>query len=282
MSVYRLGLICDSHLGLMGRPTYHNLLLGDHGPEIVRSAVDVLKREQVNAVLVLGDLTNSGTAEEMKTACSLLSALNVPWWVTPGNHDTSAVASGVFRKLLAGHVAEDALTLGDIFCLCPWDVTPGASPYSSTFLIGRTQKARLLDSVKSRSPKFLLLATHAPVIDASAPTCRHSAPYAGHFSDGREMVEAILDLGCEQILLCAGHTHYHWIETGPGWVQCVTGALIAYPMEIRVAEFDQQRIRIRTVAVATDGLRKTSLLSAEWTAGRPQDRDFEICDEPNS
>lgn len=275
MSVYRLGLICDPHLGLKGRPTYHNLLLGDRAPQLVRSAVDALKREQVNAVLALGDLTNSGTAEEMETACSLLSALDVPWWVTPGNHDAAAVASGVFRELFAGHIAEGALTLGDIFCLCPWDVTPGAGPDSSTFLIGQAQMTRLLDSVRSGMHKFVLLATHAPVIDASAPACRHSAAYAGHFSDGREIVDALHALGCERILLCSGHTHYHWIETGPGWVQCVTGALIAYPMEIRIVEFDQRLIRIRTVAVTTGELRKTSLLSAEWTAGRPQDRSFE-------
>ena len=47
-------------------------------------------------VLVTGDITNSGQLAEAAQAASLLSNLNVPYYIVPGNHDDNAQLRSVF------------------------------------------------------------------------------------------------------------------------------------------------------------------------------------------
>lgn len=49
--------------------------------------VDQLNRENPDLVLVLGDLAELGSAEELAAARQILSRLNAPFYCVPGNHD---------------------------------------------------------------------------------------------------------------------------------------------------------------------------------------------------
>lgn len=52
----------------------------------------------VDLVLVTGDITYAGFAEEAQLAAELLENLNPPYYVIPGNHDTRAVLRSAFAQ----------------------------------------------------------------------------------------------------------------------------------------------------------------------------------------
>ena len=58
----------------------------------------------VDLVLLSGDITHSGKAEEYEHALSLLNRLNAPWYVIPGNHDDRKQVLKYFSPLACSSV----------------------------------------------------------------------------------------------------------------------------------------------------------------------------------
>ena len=54
---------------------------------------------QIDLVLITGDIVDEGNVEEYTTAVALLSKLNVPYLVIPGNHDDR----DNFRRAFSDH-----------------------------------------------------------------------------------------------------------------------------------------------------------------------------------
>lgn len=55
---------------------------------------DINALENIDFVVLTGDITEMGTDEELKMAKSILSQLNIPFYIVPGNHDTGWSESG--------------------------------------------------------------------------------------------------------------------------------------------------------------------------------------------
>ena len=79
-----------------------------HYSEGSRSAVDLRRcirdintRENLDFVMVAGDLTDFGTDEEISAVKNMLDSLDRPYYVVPGNHDAKWSESGcnTFRKV---------------------------------------------------------------------------------------------------------------------------------------------------------------------------------------
>lgn len=69
----------------------HNL---DQSYQVLSQAIDILKKEQVDLVLHVGDLLEStkeisAIRRDFQTASALLTSLPVPWYITPGDHDVN-------------------------------------------------------------------------------------------------------------------------------------------------------------------------------------------------
>jgi len=71
-------------------PTAENLLLCVENINQLAPPADV--------VLVTGDITNEGGLEEAEQAASILSKLNCPFYIVPGNHDNRKILQSVFEK----------------------------------------------------------------------------------------------------------------------------------------------------------------------------------------
>jgi len=80
---FRYAFVTDTHVG---SPT------GEE--DLRRTVADINLQKDVDFVIVTVDVTEMGTNDELKLAKTILSALNKPMYVIPGNHDTGWSESG--------------------------------------------------------------------------------------------------------------------------------------------------------------------------------------------
>ncbi|MGQ1890199.1 outer membrane protein assembly factor BamB family protein [Thermophagus sp. OGC60D27] len=74
---------------------------GSEAEENLKVIVDDINKLKPDVVFVTGDLTNTGSNEELKTVKLILDRLKVPYFVIPGNHETnwSESAGLLFNQL---------------------------------------------------------------------------------------------------------------------------------------------------------------------------------------
>ncbi|MBE9600086.1 PQQ-binding-like beta-propeller repeat protein [Pedobacter sp. MC2016-24] len=123
---FKYAFVTDTHVGT------------DTGEEDLRRTVnDINQQNDLDFILVTGDVTEMGTKLEIKLAREVLGGLKKPWYVIPGNHDTGwsesggvdfirafgddkftfdhkgfrfiACASGPYVRMSDGHIPRDAV-----------------------------------------------------------------------------------------------------------------------------------------------------------------------------
>ena len=77
--------LSDLHIAAPGRKAYGKVATDNHLDRCVKHINNL--KPQPDLVLVTGDITFSGQAEETALAGRLLGDLHMPWYVVPGNHD---------------------------------------------------------------------------------------------------------------------------------------------------------------------------------------------------
>jgi len=137
---FKYAFVTDTHVGT------------STGEEDLRRTVqDINRQNDLDFILVTGDVTEMGTKLEIKLAKEILSALKKPWYVIPGNHDTGwsesggvdfirafgddkftfdhkgyrfiACASGPYVRMSDGHIPRDAsVWLDKILAKTPKDM----------------------------------------------------------------------------------------------------------------------------------------------------------------
>ncbi len=80
---FKYAFVTDTHVGTA---------TGEE--DLRRTVTDINKQNDIDFVLVTGDITEMGTNEELKLAKEILANLNKPYYVIPGNHDTGWSESG--------------------------------------------------------------------------------------------------------------------------------------------------------------------------------------------
>jgi len=80
---FRFAHVTDTHVG------------GSTGAEdLIRTVDDINEQNDLDFVILSGDVTEFGSEKELLEAKSILSKLNKPCYVTPGNHDSKWSESG--------------------------------------------------------------------------------------------------------------------------------------------------------------------------------------------
>jgi len=80
---FSFALVTDTHIG------------GESGDEdLMRTVNDINLTDSLAFVIISGDVTEFGSDEELRKAKEILDALNKPWYIIPGNHDTKWSESG--------------------------------------------------------------------------------------------------------------------------------------------------------------------------------------------
>ncbi len=87
--------ISDLHIAANGENAYGQVPTAAN----LSRCVDHINQLQpaVDLVLVTGDITYAGLAEEAKLAAELLEKLDAPYFVIPGNHDERAILKAAFE-----------------------------------------------------------------------------------------------------------------------------------------------------------------------------------------
>lgn len=80
---FKFAHVTDTHVGS-----------GTGAEDLERTVKDINNQNDLDFVIVTGDITEMGTNEELKIASDLLKKLEIPYYVIPGNHDTGWSESG--------------------------------------------------------------------------------------------------------------------------------------------------------------------------------------------
>lgn len=82
-TLFRFALVSDTHIG------------NKSGEEdLERTVNDINNNPDIAFVMFSGDITEFGSDEEIQLAKRLISKLNKPWYIVPGNHDSNWSESG--------------------------------------------------------------------------------------------------------------------------------------------------------------------------------------------
>jgi hypothetical protein len=272
----RIGVVSDFHLGGTKDSRWNNLQLQRHASKIARAAIRRLNEQAPDVVFVTGDLTEDGYREgdwthQLKLARVLLDGLTLPWKVVPGNHDRTLVKSGDFDRVMGEHVLPMYSRAGDlgIVALREGPAVTG-NTYSS---IGQAQIEQVVAAVRQDPAEQLLIFSHFPLISEEAFSAKNNGKYPGHFEDGAVLLEQLGRVASKRIVVFAGHMHWHLVTASPTWIQCTTGGMIEYPVELRMVTLEANCIRFQVMNVAASEFAKESLVEGGgWVSGEAKDR----------
>ena len=271
----RIGILGDLHIGGTGEGRWHNRLLLDQAENIARASVSQLNQQDLDLVVVLGDLTNAGTADTLGVVRDILSSLSVPWYVVPGNHDTPALETGSFNRAFGPHVPAQYCCCGHIGMVFFTQLLP-VSGGLGDLRVDLDMDRAVMEQMEMHQPAALLVFSHYPLASEGAYALRQNAAYAGHVRNGPDVLRQTARLARGKVVVFCGHLHWHHVKRSSRWVQCSTAAMIEYPMECRLVSVEGDVISVSTLPTASPGAATESLDSSAWVRGRESDRAFDV------
>jgi 3',5'-cyclic AMP phosphodiesterase CpdA len=206
-----------------------------HSAAIIEALIDDLNRNQLDEIVITGDVTNLSLDSEFRLARSLLDRLEIGArhvTIIPGNHDVytiDAVLRRPFQRHLHPYVTSDSgderypvVRVRDHVALVGLSsARPSPVPFASGSL-GGDQRARLEERLYElgRRGLFRIVLIHHPPVDNRAVVFRG-------LRDRAELQEIFARVGAE--LVVHGHEHRDLITTlrgpdGPIPVCCVGSA----------------------------------------------------------
>jgi predicted phosphodiesterase len=214
----------------------------------VQVALSALADEGVDAVAVLGDLTDAGDADSLDTVIGILSASRLRTLVVPGNHDCEVAAEALPEAV--GRADDSVQMLGPapqpIAGLPVTGVTLSRSP------AGRGFGAAALPELDGRAA---LVVSHFPVVSRRERVKEAGYKYAGDLV-GLEKLAVHLAAQRAPVIAVGGHLHVRDAAVRGGVLQILVPAMIEPPYECCVLEVggDPLTVTYRAVAPTPPGL----------------------------
>ena len=166
--------------------------------ETINAKLPIL--EEIDCVIVTGDLTNHGTTEEYAHFVAIMSNLDLPWLAVPGNHDQREAIRGAFFD------ANWMPKSGPIHWLR--DFGPFAVIGLDTLLEGAHHGLLCADglafldaSLTAIGDQPVVIATHHPWLHSGIPTMD-----ADNLHNGAEVI-ARLERYSGPVRMISGHVH---------------------------------------------------------------------------
>ena len=248
----------------------HNHRLHEQAEDLAQLAIATLNRQRLDAVFVLGDVTEDGTPEQMECAAPVLSAIAHPWYVVPGDGDRGAVRSGAFDRLLSEHVAPPYWRLNNRIGVV--SLREDANAVSGAFRFDHARCAQSVAALRADAPRTLLVLSHFPLICQRNWAALHNGQHAVCPPNGRQVLRDLAACIQQRVVILCGHQHWHHMSDGADWIQCTTGAMIEFPMEVRVITIADDTFYVNTLAAGAESQRQASFHRARWVAGWTPDR----------
>ncbi len=265
----KLGVIADAHLCPGGAEVWgsQNDHVTEYPDEGYRLALNLCAREGVDAVLLLGDLSQSGDDESLERGLKLAAETGLTTWVVSGNHDcferTGALESAVERvgaenARLATPAGEPA---GEGLRVAGAGVESGDRGYAA----GGTPNARAW----GEEPALWL--AHYPVLSFADEVHEADFVYGDDLEDREEVARPLLERQAPTVVV-NGHLHLRDARTRESVLQLSCAALVEPPFEVTLIEvgFEEESFFVRRmsrpVLPMPDGVRLPALSPArgEW------------------
>ncbi len=272
----RLGVLSDIHLAPAGSlpGMWHNPLHYERAPVLLDRAISFLRDRDVDAVAVLGDLTNSGDRASIAQGLRLLGLLTVPVYVLPGNHDWGARGEVLRTAIEANQPSRIALPRGDRNGHFPfrlagvtaldrrdegitWHVRPGA--------------------IEADGDGPLLVMSHFPLLDREQEIVAQGLKFAGDFAWSSSTRDPLLTRSAPTVLL-HGHLHIRYATTEGTILQLGFASLIEAPHEVSLVEIAERdgelTVSVEHHSVETDDVPVVPVLSASRSIWSFQDHHW--------
>lgn len=269
----RLALFTDLHIGYTGESRWHNRKMWTQAPDVALAEVAHINALTPDHVVILGDLTESGELQEVEAAYNILTKLTAPWSVVSGNHDRKAYGSGMLKSVFGNHLLPAYREQDGIGMLFIPELWPQEN--RQLFKMDWQRLEAEIARIVAAPPRVLVVFAHYPLLSLEAHAAAHDGLYAGHWSDGLELLERLRPTLAGRIVCLCGHQHFHHITQQDGILHCTTASMIEYPMESRLVEVTPSRISIETLLNASPVTAEASLDGVDWVHGTEKDRSFQ-------
>jgi DNA repair exonuclease SbcCD nuclease subunit len=312
---YLFLIFTDTHFYAPGslhpEKSWWNRVLEAYSEEITTNLIRTVRQVKPDFIVHCGDLTGYCDAKNFAFSCQVMAAMNCPWYVVPGNHDTwfpgVRAALSLMYKLPKEqcHYALNLAGLKFIFLdVAYWhskeaNISPylDRELYDSGKIVGMGPSpaevmwfAQELDAT-TQEPIPVVVVSHAPLsFKPTYPT--HTLPHGipapnkktslvaviGDIAY-RNSLRSLIKQSKQVVLALAGHWHIHDKHREGNVIYCQTASLREYPFELRQCIVHPDRLVISTISLNNPKLNRLSYVpdwGNAWIRGTAGDREFSI------
>jgi predicted phosphodiesterase len=263
-----LGVISDIHCAPDTAAPYawQNTVDLPHSIELLDAALDWLAGQRLDALALLGDLTEAADAESFGVVRERALALGVPVVAVPGNCDVDPVD----RSLTAFEE-----TRGERLA-----VSPGVLRIPSGGLLelvhlageqGSTQLRGVRPSIDMPWPEVRIVLTHYPVLPLAPELTRAGFRHSGDLTNRAAFERELREPG-RPVIVVHGHLHIHDTRASGALLQLSCGPLIEAPHLVSTIdlEVNDERVAVHRTgqSVREDEVERLPIftpLNESWT-----------------
>jgi len=244
---FRFAVVSDPHVGLPH--TIWNHPNRFHMVEVSIPALDLilghLKQQNIDFLLLPGDLTQHGERDNHNWLQQRLSQLPFPVYVVPGNHDVPNLlpdeCSIGLKDFPCYYRQFGYYNTEQLYYTC--EVLPGVQLIglnSNQFdesgkQLGRLDEQQLvwLEQVLAQSQdKLVLVMVHHNVVEHLPGQSRHAMGRRYMLDNAPMLLKILSDAGVN--LVFTGHLHVQDVACAKGVYDITTGSLVSYPHPYRI------------------------------------------------
>jgi len=290
----RIAYITDLHVG--GRPEgdWHPQPFNpDKLPAIFNALRAWLDREQVEVLIVGGDLVEAADQSRIETGIRSLATLERTVVMTLGNHDLVTPekddrAMTLWRHALCErdwlHIDDTHLALPgiDVLSLNNHWLDKDDQP-KLVWIPGGINRPAVTDAqfdwldgkLAEHDDRPALLAIHAPLRGVPARLNAERATIDVPVTSYTQPLSALLDRHPRLRLVLSGHSHVCFTQHIGNRIESSTAAFTESPCDVRLIDVAPGSITVRTDALHPPGIRPMDQ-SRAWVGGDDGDRAFEL------
>ena len=231
---YRLGVIADIHAAPATAEPYdwQNTVDLPHSVELLDAGLAWLGKQRLDALALLGDLTEAADAASFAVVRERALELGVPVLAAPGNCDVDPVD----RSLTAFEQLR-----GDRFTISP-ELLPllSGSVVELVHLAGRRHSKRLRGVAPSpdmTADDLHLVLMHYPVLDLEPELTAAGFRHSGNLTNRADFEQDLRELGSPAVVVL-GHLHIHDARSSGPLLHLSCGPLIEAPHLVYAIELD--------------------------------------------
>lgn len=241
----RLGVVTDVHLAPLphARGRWHNDFDFAGAGRRLRRGLEMLSERKADAIIALGDLTESGDPDSLDEGLRLLRQTGLPTLVVPGNHDCAqspdALADAVVRS--GGGVAVAGASGDRVNGLTMAGVSLTRPPRGRGFVV--RDLPRLADG--------LVLLSHYPVLSRRGPVTAAGYKYSGDVLN-RDWLADHVQEDSAAVVAISGHLHVRDAVPHGRLLQLVLPAMIEPPYACGLIELGGRPLSVSYESIAID------------------------------